>query len=109
MQNVMAWSDDPALASCTIYSLPLWGMASKFAQADQAKMFDLIVTLEDHFVDGGFGSWMREALAQRFRGSLVTMGLDPVVRNMVGDQEAMNSAGGLNLETLKSAVASVNA
>lgn len=104
MQQTMAWKDDPALVNCAIFSMPLWGMAWKAAQASQAASFDQIVTMEDHYVDGGFGSWMREALAPDYRGRLVTLGLNSSVRDMVGSQAAMNEAGGLNLSALKAAL-----
>jgi transketolase len=106
LQSAMEWAADADLAAYDVFSMPLWGMQWKKMQAQQALPFEQIVTLEDHFLDGGFGSWMREALAltDGYSGKLVTIGLDPSVRDMVGSQDSMNAAGGLNLESVKAAI-----
>ena len=44
-----------------IYSLPLWGMKQKLGQSKKIKKWKEIITLEDHFLDGGFGSWLKES------------------------------------------------
>ncbi len=46
----------------SLYSLPAWGMKTKKIFFDSVKKFTNIVTVEDHFLDGGFGSWVNEAL-----------------------------------------------
>ena len=82
---------------CDIFSLPLWSMASKPAQANQVRAYDEVVTMEDHLVDGGFGSWLFEAL----RGEpelirrLRTVGLSADVCGAVGSQAMLNALGGL--------------
>ena len=45
----------------SIYSLPLWGMKYKKIQLKQAKKLKNLLTIEDHFYDGGFGSWLNES------------------------------------------------
>lgn len=85
---------DPGL---NIHTLPLWGLASKGAQPDQVRAWQEVVTMEDHLVDGGFGSWLFEALRdepaliQRLR----TVALSPAVCGMVGSQAMLNALGGL--------------
>ena len=46
----------------SLYSLPAWGMKTKKIFFDSVKKFRNIVTVEDHFLDGGFGSWVNEVL-----------------------------------------------
>ena len=42
--------------------MPIWGMSSKKKVKKLIKKFNKIVTIEDHFYDGGFGSWLRECI-----------------------------------------------
>ena len=43
-----------------IFSLPLWGQASRNSQRDYLRRYKHIITVEDHLLDGGFGSWQLE-------------------------------------------------
>ena len=45
--------------------MPLWSMNTKEAQALQVEKFSAVVTVEDHLMDGGFGSWLLEAVSRR--------------------------------------------
>lgn len=80
-----------------LHSMPLWGMRCKSSQVGQVAAWEQVVTLEDHLVDGGFGSWLMESVQLRpeLIGRLRTKGLDPVVCGAVGCQEALNALGGL--------------
>jgi transketolase len=81
----------------TISTMPLWGMQSKALQVAQVKNFSHVTTVEDHLVDGGFGSWLLEAtisnpeLLSRIR----IKALDSKVCGMVGKQSTLNEQGGL--------------
>lgn len=102
LAQAMAWSQvvpGPALRVC---SLPLWGMACKGAQAAQIGSAERLITLEDHLHDGGFGSWMGEALADhpKLRAGHRAIALDPAVCGMVGGQGMLNQWGGLTREAL---------
>ena len=44
----------------SLYSMPIWGMKIKKKVKNIIKKFNEVVTLEDHFCDGGFGSWIQE-------------------------------------------------
>tara|TARA_B100000900_G_scaffold411973_1_gene432755 strand:- start:14524 stop:15393 length:870 start_codon:yes stop_codon:yes gene_type:complete len=46
----------------SIYSMPIWGMKSKNKVKNIIKRFNEIITIEDHFYDGGFGSWLKECI-----------------------------------------------
>jgi transketolase len=81
----------------TVNSLPLWSMNSKLVQEQQVARYSTVTTLEDHLLDGGFGSWLMEAVAQS-GGSLDRLhakGLDPKVCGTVGSQAMLNAYGGL--------------
>ena len=46
----------------SLYSMPIWGMKSKSKVKNIIKNFKEIITVEDHFYDGGFGSWLQETI-----------------------------------------------
>jgi len=45
-----------------LYTCPLWGASFKKSQQELINKFDEIITIEDHLVDCGFGSWLRESV-----------------------------------------------
>lgn len=96
--TAMEWLQHPAHAGHAVYSLPLWSMADKPAQIAQLARFDEVISLEDHLLDGGFGSWLLEARAQD--PSLTTrirpVALSPEVCGTVGSQATLNKLGGLS-------------
>lgn len=101
--NVQQWAQDPALSRAAVHTLPLWGLAHKEGQAAQASGLDRLVTVEDHLVDGGFGSWVTEALQQQ-GGRMParhSLGLDASVCGLVGSQDTLNASGGLTLDRIK--------
>lgn len=92
----MQLAAQPAFADCQVHSLPLWGRGSKAMQAAASAGYDELITLEDHLVDAGFGSWMMEALSPSGRAGIVLQnGLSADVCAQVGTQAALNAAGGL--------------
>jgi len=46
----------------SLYSMPIWGMKAKNKVKNIIKKFDEVITIEDHFYDGGFGSWIKECI-----------------------------------------------
>lgn len=80
-----------------LHSLPLWGMSSKENQIAQIKNWTELVTVEDHLMDAGFGSWMLEAAAEmpELLTRIKIKALSPRVCGMVGRQEILNELGGL--------------
>jgi transketolase len=86
-----------APAESTVYSLPLWCMATKTVQAELVSKFESVVTVEDHLQDGGMGSWMLESLAGKSEllSRLRIVSLSSDVCGMVGRQVTLNAAGGL--------------
>lgn len=72
------------------WTLPLWGMKYKHMQVLQSKDFNTVITREDHLPDGGFGSWMLEAL-HKYDVTLRMEALDPRVCGAVGSAEYLNN------------------
>ena len=89
-------------ALCT---LPLWGMSSKKMQIEMQSNWESVITVEDHLIDGGFGSWFLEAISignKSMLNKIEIMCLDVKVAGMVGKQEVLNELGGLNDDKRKS-------
>jgi transketolase len=95
-------TDNPNQKSCYLHSMPLWGMKTKGAQARQIEQFDRVITVEDHLMDGGFGSWLMEATSIRpdLLARIKIKSLDSKVCGMVGKQSTLNAQGGLTEEML---------
>ena len=74
------------------FTLPLWGMKYKQMQAKESRDLNTVVTREDHLADGGFGSWMLEALHQ-YDVVLRLQALDPKVCGMVGSTDYLMTEG----------------
>jgi transketolase len=72
------------------YRMPMWGMKYKTMQLQQSKHVKAIITREDHLPDGGFGSWMLEAL-HKYDVTLRMEALDPRVCGAVGSAEYLNN------------------
>ncbi len=82
----------------TVYSMPLWSMASKSEQPAMLSRLSEVQTFEDHLYDGGFGSWMLEARAldPSLRCVVRPTALSPDVCGTVGSQATLNRFGGLD-------------
>lgn len=81
-----------------LMSLPLWGMKYKQLQPDQISRSSKVITIEDHLVDGGFGSWLLESSYKSadLISKLELKALDAKVCGLVGSQNTLNNLGGLN-------------
>lgn len=90
------------LESYSLHSMPLWGMKTKKTQASQVEKFANVITVEDHLMDGGFGSWLLEATSTHpdLLARIRIKSLDPKVCGMVAKQSTMNRLGGLTEEVL---------
>lgn len=99
LQIAMNGINKPKFSNHSIHSMPLWSMTSKEQQADQLKSFKEVLTVEDHLLDGGFGSWMLEAktLDQSLNTTIRTIALSPSVCGTVGSQSTLNKFGNLDI------------
>ncbi|WP_022684313.1 transketolase family protein [Sphingobium bisphenolivorans] len=81
-----------------VWSLPLWSMAAKSDQPAQLARHGRITTLEDHLADGGFGSWLTEAVAGTPAAARIEpIALSPEICDLVAAQPTLNRLGGLTL------------
>ena len=80
-----------------VHSLPIWSMASKPLQARQIAQYNCVTTLEDHLRDGGFGSWLMEAVATEYNvlSKIKIDALGSQICGAVGSQAVLNAFGGL--------------
>lgn len=81
----------------SIHSMPLWSQSSKIEQNIMLAKYKEVHTIEDHLLDGGFGSWLMEAKAQDESLSCLIrpIALDRIVCETVGSQSVLNRLGGL--------------
>ena len=79
----------------SVYSMPMWGMKAKNKVKNLIKKFDEIITIEDHFYDGGFGSWLKECLNNsNIKTKIKSKYIDTNVINEVGSKEYLLSKYG---------------
>tara|TARA_B100000575_G_scaffold283770_1_gene276993 strand:+ start:1728 stop:2606 length:879 start_codon:yes stop_codon:yes gene_type:complete len=81
-----------------IYSLPIWGQSLKSNQIRKLKNFSHIITIEDHYEDAGFGSWVREAAGSQLNLKIDSFSLNSKNIFNVGNQEFLNEKSGLLFE-----------
>jgi transketolase len=88
---------NPDLKYRSLNSMPLWSMKVKEAQPGKIEEFETVISVEDHVMDGGFGSWLLEATTIRpdLLARIKIKSLDSKVCGMVGKQSTLNTAGGL--------------
>jgi transketolase len=82
--------------------MPLWSMKTKKSQACQIENFKSIITVEDHLLDGGFGSWLMEStsIKPELLSRIKIKSLDEKICGMVAKQKTLNEQGGLTEENL---------
>ena len=88
---------NPDLSDFSLNSMPLWSMKSKEIQPRQVAEFETIISVEDHVMDGGFGSWLLEATSIRpdLISRIKIKSLNSKVCGLVGKQSTLNAEGGL--------------
>lgn len=79
-----------------LYSLPLWSLKTKNIQLKQIINFREIITVEDHLLDAGFGSWLTESVMNtNTKIKIYNMGFSDKIFNRVGDQKTLHKIAGL--------------
>jgi transketolase len=80
-----------------IYTCPIWGAKFKELQQNQIDKFDEIITVEDHLLDCGFGSWLRESITKpNSHIKVINKALSQDVIGKVGSEEYLLKQGGFN-------------
>lgn len=94
--------NNPSLITSAHHSMPLWSMKTKVLQSQQVEEFVNVITVEDHLIDGGFGSWMLEAISKTpsLLARIKIKALDSKICGIVAKQTTLNSLGGLTQELL---------
>lgn len=94
------WLTSEKYRDYSLHSIPLWGMSLKSTQEKKAQEWNVIVTIEDHLRDCGFGSWFSEAIHDISELNLnhKVISLDSNVCGLVGSQSELNKLGGLSFE-----------
>ena len=78
-----------------IYSCPIWGSINKKFQQNQIDKFDQIITVEDHLIDGGFGSWLRESIQNpESHLKIINKAYSNNIIGKVGSEDYLSKMGG---------------
>ena len=99
LETAMIWQGSEHYADHHVYSLPLWGQGSKLAQRLQVVNAISITTMEEHLIDGGFGSWLLESVANEggMTERIRIVALDSSVCGTVGSQSTLQKACGFDI------------
>ena len=90
------WLSLPKYRDYALYSMPVWGAPYRARAMESLGAFASIVTVEDHLLDGGFGSWILESFATSSRKvDIEIKALDPAVAEAVGKEDHLRVVGGL--------------
>ncbi len=80
-----------------IFTCPIWGAQLKHLQQEQIDLFEEIITVEDHLIDGGFGSWLRESVVKlESHLKIKNRGLSLNIIGKVGSEDYLLKQGGFN-------------
>lgn len=96
LQNVQSIISELSLTNIDVFSCPIWGIDMKKNVSSDLDKYKKVISVEDHLIDGGFGSWILEALDRDSRFKLTILGLDKSICGEVGSQEFLNELGGIN-------------
>ena len=76
--------------TCSIYSLPLWGASSSEYFAEQISQYETVVTIEDHILEGGFGSYTLETVAKyKLKTRVIPIALQREIVGKVAKEETL--------------------
>lgn len=90
------WLTHQKFQGFELASLPIWGARFREAFVDATTQYTHIVTVEDHLIDGGFGSWVAECFSGRDDAPKITIkALHPRVAEVVGKEDYLREVGGL--------------
>ena len=74
------------------FTIPLWGAKLKKKQINQFRNFKKVIIIEDHLEDGGFGSWIREAIGNNIKScQIITWSLKNDIINKTGSQNYLTN------------------
>ncbi len=91
-------NNNPEYIGYGIFTCPIWGANFKALQQEQIDQFNEIITIEDHLLDCGFGSWLRESIVipeSHIKVKNKALSLDVIGK--VGTEEHLLKLGGFNI------------
>jgi transketolase len=87
------------------YSFPTIKPIDKEVILECSKKFDIIVTVEEHNIVGGFGSAVAEVMAEKpSRAKLIKIGLNDTYSSIVGSQDYLRAYYGMKAKNIISKV-----
>ena len=84
---------NPLFRNYSLYTCPIWGEKYNIFQFSQIEKFDQVISVEDHLVSGGFGSWLLEN--SKSINNLRNINLSNNVIGEVGSEEYLLKKGGI--------------
>ncbi len=66
------------------YTIPIWGMKIKKNQLKKFINFSEIISVENHFQDGGFGSWINEIISSKLHKKKINILNKFIKKEVVG-------------------------
>lgn len=94
-------------SNSAVYSLPLWGAScSREGVRAMISSYEQVVTVEEHLTHGGFGSFIRECVADspKIASRIKSISLNDSVCGMVAKQATLMAAGGVSALTIAKAL-----
>jgi transketolase len=77
-------------SSIPVYSVPLWGRPASKQFSEQISEYDVVITVEDHVLEGGFGSYVMEvAAANSLKARVIPVALGAEVVGSVAREETL--------------------
>jgi transketolase len=78
-------------SSKSVFSVPLWSSKGRAKLCKRLVGCEQIVTVEDHLLDGGFGSWVREAFNRKGHQELeiINLAFDASICGRVGSAKSL--------------------
>ena len=98
VQNIAKKIQQKDKNNYSVYSMPLWGMGCKEKVKNKIKKFDEIISIEDHFYDGGFGSWLKECIVNTdIKTNIISKYIKKTVINDVGSSDYLQNRPDLKI------------
>lgn len=98
LSQAASWLELPQYSDYALYSLPVWGSDLKNKQHVQFSKIEALTTIEDHLLDGGFGSWLLESALvsnPELCSKMTIKALNPAVTKLVAKESQLREEGGL--------------
>ena len=81
-------SENKKFADFGIYTCPIWGPKYSKLQEDQINQFEVVISVEDHLMECGFGSWLNESCeSNKVKNKLYNSYLNKSVIGKVGSED----------------------